>query len=78
MDRGTIKSVERQRGTGSIAPDRESQVTADTGFTSDQVQHADFTTVQVGDRVRFSAVPDPARPGYATASAVEPDEPAGF
>ncbi len=74
-DSGTIKSIERQRGTGSIAPDIGSQVNADTGFTSDDVVQGDFTTLQVGNRVRFESAHDPDRPGYADATAIKPVEP---
>jgi cold shock CspA family protein len=72
-DTGTVKSIECQQGTGSIAPDRDAQVQADTGFTSDVVMDGDVTTLQVGDRVRFDAAPTPARPGYADATTVQAD-----
>jgi cold shock CspA family protein len=75
-DVGTIKSIERQRGTGSIAPDRESRVNADTGFTSAEVVQEDFDNLELGDRVHFDATPDPDRPGYAKATAVQPQKPA--
>ena len=75
MDSGTIKSIEHQRGTGSIAPDIGSQVNADTGFTSEDVAQGDFATLQVGDRVRFESAYDPDRPGYADGTAIEPVEP---
>jgi cold shock CspA family protein len=70
-DTGTVKSIECQQGTGSIAPDRDAQVQADTGFTSDVVMDGDVTTLQVGDRVRFEAAPTPDRPGYADATTVQ-------
>ena len=69
-DSGTIKSIERQRGTGSIGPDSGSQVNADTGFTAADVARDGFDTLQVGDRVRFNAILDPDRPGFAAATAV--------
>ena len=70
-DSGTIKSIERQRGTGSIGPDRGSQVNADTGFTAGDVARDGFNTLQVGDRVRYNAILNPDRPGFADATAVE-------
>lgn len=73
MDTGTIKSIERQRGTGSIAPDRGARINADVGFTSAVVGAALFSTLAVGDRVRFEAVQDAQRPGHATATSVEVD-----
>jgi len=48
-DTGTIKSIERQQGTGSIAPNRDAQIQADTGFTSAVVIDGDLTTLHVGD-----------------------------
>ena len=70
-DSGTVKSIERQRGTGSIGPDSGSQVNADTGFTAADVARDGFDTLQVGDRVRFNAILDPDRPGFADATTVE-------
>jgi len=70
-DTGTIKSIEPQQGTGSIAPHRDAQVQADTGFTSAAVDGGDVTTLNVGDQVRFDATPAPDRPGYADATTVE-------
>src|SRR5687768_13379888 len=72
-DTGTIKSIERQQGTGSIAPNRGAQVQADTGFTSAAVAGGDVTTLHVGDQVRFDAAPAPDRPGYADATMVQAD-----
>jgi len=71
LDSGTIKSIERERGTGSIGPDSGSQVNADTGFTAADVTCDGFNTLQVGDRVRFKAILDPDRLGYADATTVE-------
>jgi hypothetical protein len=73
-DFGTVKSIERQQGTGSIAPNRDAKVQADTGFTSTAVADGDVTTLCVGDRVRFDAVPAPDRPGYADATTVQADD----
>ena len=70
MDRGTIKSIDRQRGTGSIGPDQDAQVQVDIGFTS-TVVGGDFNTLQVGDHVLFIAVPDPNRPRYGNATTVD-------
>lgn len=75
MDTGTIKSIERQRGTGSIAPDRESEMNFDTGFTTQVVGENAFAVLRVGERVHLEAVEDPARPGYANAIWVESIEP---
>jgi hypothetical protein len=65
--------MEHQHGTGSIAPHRDAQVQADTGFTSTTVTDDAFTTLQVGDQVRFDAAPTQDRPGYADASMVQAD-----
>ena len=73
LDAGTVKSVERERGTGSIAPDRGAQVNLDTGFTREKVGEEDFEHLGVGERVHFRAEPDPDRPGYANALVVEVD-----
>ena len=70
---GTIKSIERRRGTGSIAPNRDADVSADTGFTRTVVDGADFDALAVGDHVRFDASLAPDRPGYADASLVRTD-----
>ena len=72
-DLGTVKSLEQQQGTGSIAPDQDAHVQADTGFTSAVVTDGDVTTLRVGDRVRFTADPAPDRPGYADATIVKAD-----
>lgn len=76
FDTGTVKSVERERGTGSIAPDRGAHVNLDTGFTRESVGEERFGHLGVGERVHFHAEPDPDRPGYANATVVEvdPDE----
>ena len=73
LDAGTVKSVERERGTGSIAPDRGAQVNLDTGFTREKVDEEQFEHLGVGERVHFHAEPDPDRPGYANATVVEVD-----
>lgn len=73
LDAGTVKSVERERGTGSIAPDRGAQVNLDTGFTREKVGKEHFEHLGVGERVHFHAEPDPDRPGYANATVVEVD-----
>lgn len=70
---GTIKSIERQRGTGSIAPSRDAEVRADTGFTNAVVVGADFDTLAIGDQVQFDASLAPDRLGYADASLVRTD-----
>lgn len=72
-DTGTIKSIEQQQGTGSIAPHRDAPVQADTGFTSEAVADDAFTTLRVGDQVRFDAAPAVNRPGYADATTVQAD-----
>lgn len=72
-DTGTVKSLEQQRGTGSIAPDQDAQVQADTGFKRAVVTDGDLTTLRVGDRVRFTADPASDRPGYADATIVTAD-----
>ncbi len=72
-DTGTIKSIERQQGTGSIAPGRDAQVQADTGFTRLKVADGGFDTIQVGDTVQFDADLAPDRPGYADAVSVQAD-----
>ncbi len=72
-DTGTIKSIERQQGTGSIAPGRDAQVQADTGFTRLEVADGGFDTLEVGDTVQFNADLAPGRPGYADAVAVHAD-----
>lgn len=73
METGTVKSVERERGTGSIAPDRGARVNLDTGFTRENVGEETFQVLGVGQRVHFNSEPDPSRPGYANAIAVEVD-----
>ena len=70
---GTVKSIEVERGTGSIAPDVGCAVEADTGFARTVVAEGRYDALHVGDRVRFDAEPDPSRPGFATALRVEPD-----
>jgi cold shock CspA family protein len=70
---GTIKSVERERGTGSIAPDRDGRLHADTGFARTVVDGIDFNTLAVGDRVQFDAVLASDRPGDADATVVRAD-----
>ena len=72
-DTGTIKSIERQQGTGSIAPGRDAQVQADTGFTRLEVADGGFDTLEVGDTVQFNADLAPGRPGYADAVSVHAD-----
>lgn len=73
MDSGTVKSVERERGTGSIAPDRGARVNLDTGFTRENAGEETFQGLGVGQRVHFNSEPDPNRPGYANAIAVDVD-----
>ncbi len=70
-DSGTVKSIERQRGRGSIGPDSGSQVNADTRFTEADVAHDGFSTLQIGDHVQYNATLDPDHPGYADATGVE-------
>jgi len=75
MDTGTIKSIEHQQGTGSIAPDKDAELSFDTGFTRGVVGEDVYTALRIGERVHFEAVPDPERPGYAMATWVESIEP---
>jgi cold shock CspA family protein len=71
---GTVKSIERQRGTGSIAPDHGSHPNLDSGFTKEQVGEEQFEHLHIGERVHFAAKPSQDRPGYADATVVEVDD----
>jgi cold shock CspA family protein len=75
MDTGTVKSIEKARGTGSIAPDKDASVHSDTGFTRSEVAGDAYDALRVGERVHFDATKDPERPGYANAQTVESIEP---
>src|SRR5688572_24484529 len=71
-DTGTVKSIERQRETGSIAPDTGARVNADTGFSSADVAGQDgFSALRIGDHVEFESAPDHDRVGYARATKIE-------
>ncbi len=67
MAQGTIKTIRDDKGFGFITPDGE---TNDVFFHSSALEYGVFDQLQQGQRVEFTAGPDPRNPSRTRAEQV--------
>ena len=68
MTHGTIKTIRDDKGFGFITPDGETQ---DVFFHSSALEYGAFDQLRQGERVSFTAGPDPRNPSRTRAETVE-------